>query len=118
MKCDITKPGALKKLPRTDHLVIIANLPYLKTEAWKNLDGSIRKFEPKKALLSGKDGLNHYRALMKQLKEADLKPDLLALEADPPQFPLLKKIVQAFNPKYRLETHKDLHGDDRVLVAN
>jgi release factor glutamine methyltransferase len=117
LKCDITKPGALKKLPKAGRLAIVANLPYLKTGAWKNLDGGIKKFEPKGALLSGQDGLDHYRALMKRLSESSLKPDFLALEADPPQFKALKKIVQAVFPEYQLEIRKDLHGDDRVLIA-
>lgn len=114
---DILKPGALKRLPIRSRLVIAANLPYLKDGIWKKLGVGIRKFEPRLALTSGRDGLNHYRALMKRIKEAGLAPDALLLEADPPQFPALKKIVQSVLPKYRFEIRKDLYGDRRVLIA-
>ena len=44
--------------------IVTANLPYLPTV----LTNPTIQFEPKRALYSGQDGLNHYRRLFKQLK--------------------------------------------------
>jgi len=52
-------------------LIVVANLPYLDI-GWKNLLKSSEtkglKFEPKIALYAGRDGLDTYRKLAKQLK--------------------------------------------------
>ncbi len=48
-------------------ILIIANLPYLSPEQFKN-EISIQK-EPRIALVSGKDGLKEYRRLFQQLKK-------------------------------------------------
>jgi len=69
----------LEDVPQTD--VVVANLPYLSTS--RPLDQSVRK-EPRQALLSGGDGLDHYRRLFEQLvKRTTTK--LLFIEAEPEQ---------------------------------
>lgn len=50
------------------HLVVLANLPYLTDEEWKNAQPEIKKYEPKGALVGGRDGLKFYKELLKQLR--------------------------------------------------
>lgn len=117
---NILKKGsfAALRMTRGKHpFVLTANLPYLSEAAYRKTSPDIRRHEPKIALVSGRDGLRHYRALMKRLAEWRLSPDLLALEADPPQFAALKKIVRKTLPNHRLEIKKDLAGNARVLLA-
>lgn len=58
--------------------VVIANLPYVPTNLVDKLD--IAK-EPKLALFAGKDGLDVYRDLFKQLGDTKTKPTYLFIES-------------------------------------
>jgi len=98
-------------------LVLVANLPYLPLAAWKKAVPEVRLHEPKLALVSGDDGLRHYRALFKRLARWKRPPDVLALEAEPGQFAELRRLAAALMPEADIAVLKDLHGDDRVLVA-
>lgn len=115
---DIGIPGKVSPLQNGfDYLVMTANLPYLTFMSWEHVAPSIRDYEPIMAFVSGSDGLNHYRALMRRLKEWELTPNLALFEADPPQFFPLAKIVQSRFPEHRLRIQLDLAGNDRILVA-
>lgn len=98
--------------------IIVANLPYLPTADWKKTWPEVRLHEPKLALVSGKDGLDHYRALFKRLARWKRKPALIGLEAEPGQFQELARLAAESLPGARIELLKDLHGDERVLIAS
>lgn len=102
--------------PKKRPAAVVANLPYLPAATWKKAQPEVRR-EPKLALVSGKDGLDHYRALFNGLARWKRPPELLALEAEPGQFKELSRLVKALMPGARVEILKDLHGDERVLVA-
>jgi release factor glutamine methyltransferase len=62
--------------------LIIANLPYIPSSRIKNLDPSVKDFEPHLALDGGPDGLNLVRKLLKQA-ESELSDDgMILLELD------------------------------------
>lgn len=68
------------------HGLLVANLPYLSDDQWQTLDPDVRDFEPKTALVSGIDGLDHYRRLTEQLlQHRTLFPKTLTMlwEVDP-----------------------------------
>ncbi|MEA3272745.1 MAG: peptide chain release factor N(5)-glutamine methyltransferase [Patescibacteria group bacterium] len=67
----------LEKIKTNDNILITANLPYLTTEQYKNLPPEIKKYEPKSALVAGKDGMRYYKKLFKQIKTLNLKSQLL-----------------------------------------
>jgi release factor glutamine methyltransferase len=50
-----------------ENLIIVANLPYLTIGEWQKAEPEIKKYEPRNALVGGKDGLKYYRELLKQL---------------------------------------------------
>lgn len=50
--------------------LIVANPPYVTTEEMKTLDPSVRDFEPHLALHGGEDGLDFYRAIIKNFTPA------------------------------------------------
>lgn len=103
--------------PKSGFTILAANLPYLPIATWKKASPEVRLREPKLALVSGKDGLAHYRALFKKLACWKRPPGLLALEAEPGQFVELRRLTLDLLPDADIEILKDLHGDDRVLVA-
>jgi len=93
--------------------ILIANLPYLK----KNLNRSNLKFEPKKALYSGKDGLKLYNKLFLEIKNLKYKPKYVLLEFDCGQTEKIKKIIKNILPEYKIKIKKDLAGLNRILIA-
>ncbi|MFZ1626560.1 MAG: peptide chain release factor N(5)-glutamine methyltransferase, partial [Candidatus Moraniibacteriota bacterium] len=60
-----------KKLSTYTQVFVIANLPYLSSSLYQLTAPTVRRHEPKSALVSGTDGLAHYRHLLKQLQTLD-----------------------------------------------
>lgn len=48
---------------------IVANLPYIPSRDYEMLQPEIQGYEPRAALVSGVDGLNHYRRLLAQARD-------------------------------------------------
>lgn len=81
---------------------IITNLPYVP-------DGLVTsgeiKYEPKNALFSGKDGLDHYRNFWEQIMELSSKPRYVLAESLEDQHQKLNKMAESSD--YKL-TKKDI----------
>lgn len=60
--------------------MIVANPPYVTTEEMKQLDPSVRDFEPHLALDGGEDGLDFYRAIIKNFTPVLAAGGYLCLE--------------------------------------
>ncbi len=116
-KADVFKNRSFDFAGASLRMTMVANLPYLPERTWKNAMPDVKKFEPKLALASGKDGLDHYRALMARIAESGITPRMLVLEAEPDQMAELEKIVAGVLPKHDVLPIRDLFGDDRILVA-
>lgn len=120
-KLDILRPNGSLGFARDDRegrpMAVVANLPYLLKTTWAAAAPEVRRHEPKLALVSGHDGLDHYRALLRRLRSWKIDPAPLALEAEPDQMPELRRLVREAFPRLRGRVLKDLHGDERVLLA-
>lgn len=100
-------------------ILIAANLPYLSPEQIKN-SPSIQK-EPRIALESGSEGLNHYCRLFEQLKAKEKNKGvkiILCCEIDESQKNVFSNLVKKIFPTAKLVFKKDLNGDDRLAVIN
>ena len=96
-------------------LVITANLPYLTSEQMS--EPSIQA-EPKNALYGGKDGLELYKKLLKQIQYLvahNLELITLFLEIDPTQTKKIKLLIKKYLPNADIQIKKDLSGLDRVV---
>ncbi len=105
-----------RELPKkTVALLIVANLPYLRTASLKKLPPEIKKYEPRRALDGGRDGLALYRRLFERVKDdlADRKT-LLLLEIDPRQIRGIEKAAKKYWPGAKPVFHEDLSGNVRV----
>jgi release factor glutamine methyltransferase len=71
--------------------IVLTNLPYV-PENYPINDAA--GFEPKLALFSGPDGLDHYRAFWKQLGGAATKPHYIITEALPSQHHALAQLAR------------------------
>jgi len=74
--------------------VIFANPPYVAKERIAEVEPSVLKYEPKRAILAGKKGLFYIRKFLKEAKKF-LKPkSVIYLEFDPQQIGDIKKILE------------------------
>lgn len=102
------------------HLVITANLPYLSEEIYRMSDADVHDYEPSSALVSGHDGLNHYRRLLTELKQLTRPTHTITLflEISPEQTEKLTKEIHSVFPWAELLTFQDLSGRDRLIQAS
>ena len=77
VQADVLRPAA-PFLGKFD--LITANPPYITTEEMEKLDRSVRDFEPRIALWGGDDGLDYYRAIVKNFSPALRENGWLCLE--------------------------------------
>lgn len=93
--------------------VIVSNPPYVENGAWEGLAPDIRDYEDPRALLSGNDGLDCIRRIVKEAPNWLLPGGLLALEMGETQGPALRTLLQ--NAGYEdIRIIKDLAGHDRI----
>lgn len=102
----------------TDHCIIIANLPYLSKKIYSSCEPNVKKFEPRSALLSGVDGLDHYEKLFKQiLKIQDTRYKIQTIvEISPEQKQKIAKLIKKYFPNATVEFQKDLAQKWRVAI--
>lgn len=103
MQQDLVRVEDLK-----ENLLLVANLPYIPSRMYENLEKSVKDFEPKIALEAGNDGLFFYKKLLDILQEIK-KNTFLLIEIEPSTLPDLmdytkdikKEIIKDFREKKR-----------------
>tara|TARA_B100000575_G_scaffold46110_1_gene33288 strand:- start:2641 stop:3471 length:831 start_codon:yes stop_codon:yes gene_type:complete len=94
---------------------VISNPPYIDENQYKNLQIEIRKYEPKVALLGGKDGLKFYKLFAKKIEKLMKKNSFFICEIGYNQLNDCKKIFSDTNLKLK-KISKDLQKIDRTLT--
>ncbi|MEP7003690.1 MAG: peptide chain release factor N(5)-glutamine methyltransferase [Chloroflexota bacterium] len=96
--------------------VICANLPYLREDALADLAGerSSLAYEPRSAVVSGADGLDHIRRAVGDLPRVLRPGGAVLFECDPPQ---ASAIAALLRPLGETVVVKDLAGHDRVVIG-
>lgn len=108
----------VKKISDYDEIVILANLPYLSETIYQKSDPTVREYEPKTALVSGKEGLDHYRELLAELKAiAPTKKVNFLLEISPEQAKLIPFLSSQFQIK-NFHLLPDLTGRARLVSGS
>lgn len=96
--------------------MIISNPPYITTAEMAQLDASVKDFEPHMALHGGEDGLDFYRAIAANYREA-LKPGgYLCFEFGMGQGDAVCDILQKNEYKI-LDRTNDYNGVERAVIA-
>lgn len=103
------------KIPKTKFTLILANLPYLTKK--QMAEASIQK-EPSSALVSGVDGLDHYKKLLQQVANYLTEKYLILLEIDPQQSKAIEKLIKKYLPLAQIDILKDLNNLERVVKIN
>jgi release factor glutamine methyltransferase len=113
------RSNLLPKNPRSwgkKYGVITANLPYLPTKVWQKCAPEVKKFEPKTALVGGKNGLKYYDELFHQIVEYNIKATIIC-EIDPSQKLSFPKLAKRHFPKATVKIKNDLAKQPRVAVV-
>ena len=97
--------------------ILISNPPYISQDEYELMDVSVREFEPKMALFAENNGLAIYEKLAQQAQSKLAKDGKIFLEIGFMQGPAVKELFQAAFPKKQVSIHKDLFGNDRMIVV-
>lgn len=90
----IYRSDLFEKLKGKTYDVIFANPPYVAKDRIGEVQKSVLEYEPKKALFSGKKGLNYIKKFLKEAKRFLKKEGVIYLEFDPEQKAEIKKILE------------------------
>lgn len=96
--------------------VVVSNPPYIPAGDMDGLDEDVRGFEPLTALVGGLDGLDAYRAIVKNVQGMVRSNGILAFEVGIGQADDVASILASAGYNV-LEKRKDLAGIARVVVA-
>lgn len=103
-----------------EHLVITANLPYISERQYEGLEPNVKAYEPKTALVSGIDGLDHYDALFASIaarRYAFPQQLHVLIEIDPSQKQTAPALIRSHLPHATVEVTNDLANRPRVVHA-
>lgn len=102
-----------------DEIILVANLPYLSEIIYTSTDDDVKRYEPEQALLSGVDGLDHYRKLFSSIKEtlSSLPTYHLCVfcEISPEQDTLITALFENMFPNRTSRIFPDLSGRSRIF---
>ena len=99
-----------------DFDVIACNPPYIPTGDIPELDVSVKDYEPHEALDGGTDGLDFYRAIAVNFKDALTKNGMLAFECGMGQAPQVEEILRE-NGYEDIRILRDFTGVERVVTG-
>ena len=94
----------------------VANPPYIPFETYEELPNEVKKFEPKIALLGGKDGLEHIKEIVNYAPSYLKEKGLLLIEN---HFDHGDKVKELFleNRFTSVKVLKDLSGIGRFTIG-
>lgn len=104
-------------IPKASAYIIVSNPPYVSEDDYNRLQPEIRLFEPRSALVSGQDGLEFYRRIIKGAPDYLSRNGLLMMEIGYGQADRIKEIIEADGRYEAFEAVRDLAGIERVLKA-
>jgi release factor glutamine methyltransferase len=92
---------------------IISNPPYIKDD--EEIEEIVKNNEPNIALYGGKDGLDFYERILKEVKNYLNDKFLIAFEIGATQKEDIITIANKYLSNIEIETKKDLSGRDRMV---
>ena len=96
--------------------IIVSNPPYITAEQMRQLPDSVKNYEPELALYGGEDGLDFYRAILKNYAPALQPGGYICFEFGIGQGDDICKIAESEGYKI-FKRAKDYNGIERALVA-
>jgi release factor glutamine methyltransferase len=97
--------------------LLVANLPYVSREELKSSPSKAElKYEPRQALYGGKDGLDIYSDMFKQVARLEYLPKIILIEFGWKQSVSLKAIVKTLLPQYHIVFIRDYRKILRFMI--
>ncbi|MFA7286475.1 MAG: HemK family protein methyltransferase [Patescibacteria group bacterium] len=116
---DLIAPLRGTAADKADGLILLANLPYLPKYDYVNAPKSVRRFEPRRALVAGHDGLYYYRRLVAMLAKRNVSsPQRLwaCWEADACNTGALARLIVRTFPTATVNVKRDAEGYKRYVI--
>lgn len=104
----------LKKRKKYD--IIVSNPPYIKSQDILSLDEEVKKYDPRLALDGGEDGLDFYKAIVKEAPLHLNKGGLLMFELGINQFKDVKALMNSEGFE-DIEIVKDYNKIERIIYG-
>ncbi|KZV63665.1 S-adenosyl-L-methionine-dependent methyltransferase [Peniophora sp. CONT] len=119
---DLSDPAVLAStLPLRPYTLVTANPPYIPKEEYDGLDGSVRNWEDRKALLgTDSDGLGMYRTITELVRTEGVlqkRGAMIALEVGKGQAGVVQDMVGSSGVFAGVEIWKDPWDVERVVVG-
>ncbi len=113
------KTDLIDKLPSiSKNTLIVANLPYIPTSQYENLDKSVKEYEPRIALDGGENGLDYYTTLFEQIIDKKIKVKHIFFETEESNFNQSKKLVKKYFPNSKVIGIKDCFNRNRFIKTS
>ena len=112
------KTDLIKDIPQLNKpTFVIANLPYIPTKQYLQLDNSVKEYEPRIALDGGNDGLKYYKKLFKQIREKHLPVKYMYIETEESIFNSTKELIKSCFPTTVIKEKQDCFDRKRFLFT-
>jgi release factor glutamine methyltransferase len=106
----------LAPLPAPVHM-IVANLPYISSDAYTTLMADVREYEPQVALAGGPEGLDIITRLLKDAPAALKANGLIFLEIGHDQGAAVLRLARTLLPQATtIRLRQDYQGQDRLVI--
>jgi release factor glutamine methyltransferase len=99
--------------PERRYDLVVANLPYVREDEWDELAPEITEFEPRGALVAGRDGLDAIRGLLASPPDCEA----IALEVGAGQAAAVAELLVGAGFR-SVDARRDLAGIERVVVGD
>ena len=114
LEINLFQSDLLSDVEEVDYDIIVANLPYIPTEALTSLESEVVDYEPLLALDGGVDGLLYINRLIKEIEEKVIRNLTLFLEVDTSH---ATTVLNNLSHWKQVELEKDLVERDRYIIA-
>ncbi|MGN7938834.1 peptide chain release factor N(5)-glutamine methyltransferase [Virgibacillus sp. 6R] len=113
---DLLEPiSSQNNLKKVD--ILVSNPPYIPDADIETLSTIVKDHEPIRALAGGKDGLNFYRRLIKDMVPLLNEKALIAFEIGTGQGQDVKQLIEQTLPTAKIEIISDINGKERMVFA-
>ena len=96
--------------------IIVCNPPYVSMEEMRNLEPSVRDYEPRLALYGGEDGLDFYRSITSRWLDALVPGGMIYFECGWTQAAQVVELCEKAGLT-EVTIHEDLSGIQRIVSA-
>ncbi len=108
----------IKDIEINTPVLFLANLPYIPTKQYLDLDKSVKEYEPKFALDGGEDGLKYYRELFEQIVNRDITDCKILIEIEPSTLDNCIDLISKSFSKYEYTVLKDFRSLNRFVLIS